>query len=48
MNTPTRYSSQLSERAVGMVLEHEPVYPSQWAVVTIRRANTFMVSEGAA
>ena len=33
MNTTKRYSPEVRERAVRMVLEHERDYPSQWAAI---------------
>ena len=33
MNTTKRYSPEVRERAVRMVLEHQPEYPSQWAAI---------------
>lgn len=33
MSTGTRYSPELRERAVRMVVEHGPDYPSQWAAI---------------
>jgi len=34
MGRPARYSPEVRERAVRMVLEHEREYPSQWAAMT--------------
>ena len=34
MGGSTRYSSEVRERAVGMVLEHRDEYESQWASLT--------------
>ena len=34
MGRSTRYSSEVRERAVGMVLEHRDEYESQWASLT--------------
>jgi transposase len=33
MSRGTRYSPELRERAVRMVFEHAPDYPSQWAAI---------------
>jgi transposase len=33
MARPSKYSPELRERAVRMVLEHAPDYPSQWATI---------------
>lgn len=33
MATTTRYSPEVRERAVRMVREHGPEYPSQWAAI---------------
>ena len=33
MNKPVRYSPEVRERAVRMVLEHQGEYPSQWAAM---------------
>jgi transposase len=33
MNTSKRYSPEIRERAVRMVLEHEEEYTSQWAAI---------------
>jgi transposase len=33
MNRPTPYPAELRERAVRMVFEHAPEYPSQWAAI---------------
>ena len=33
MGRPSRYSPEVRERAVRMVLEHEREYPSQWAAM---------------
>ena len=33
MNKRTRYSPEVRERAVRMVIEHERDYPSQWATI---------------
>ena len=33
MNTTKRYSAEVRERAVRMVVEHEGDYPSQWAAI---------------
>jgi transposase len=34
MDTSTRYSPEVRERAVRMVQEHEGEYPSEWAAIT--------------
>ncbi len=33
MDKRTRYSPEVRERAVRLVAEHEPEYPSQWAAI---------------
>jgi transposase-like protein len=33
MNTTKKYSPEVRERAVRMVLEHQSEYPSQWAAI---------------
>ncbi len=33
MNKPVRYSPEVRERAVRMVVEHQGEYPSQWAAM---------------
>ena len=33
MGRPSKYSPELRERAVRMVVEHAPEYPSQWATI---------------
>jgi transposase len=33
MARPSKYSPELRERAVRMVFEHSPEYPSQWATI---------------
>jgi transposase len=33
MNKPKTYSPEVRERAVRMVFEHTPEYPSQWAAI---------------
>jgi transposase len=33
MDKRTRYSPEVRERAVRLVREHEPEYPSQWAAI---------------
>jgi len=33
MNKPNKYSPEVRERAVRMVLEHRNEYPSQWAAI---------------
>jgi transposase len=33
MGRPNKYSPELRERAVRMVFEHAPEYPSQWAAI---------------
>ena len=33
MSRPSRYSPEFRERAVGMLLEHQSEYPSQWAAM---------------
>lgn len=34
MPTTTRFSPEVRERAVRLVQEHRPEYPSQWAAIT--------------
>jgi transposase len=34
MTTSPRYSAEVRERAVRMVLEHQSEYPSQWQAIT--------------
>ena len=33
MGRPSKYSPELRERAVRLVLEHAPEYPSQWVAI---------------
>ena len=33
MGRPSKYSPELRDRAVRMVIEHAPEYPSQWAAI---------------
>ena len=33
MNTTKKYSPEVRERAIQMVLEHQSEYPSQWAAI---------------
>jgi transposase len=33
MTSSTKYPPEVRERAVRMVFEHEPEYPSQWAAI---------------
>jgi len=33
MTRSTKYPPEIRERAVRMVFEHEPEYPSQWATI---------------
>ena len=35
MGRPSRYSSEVRERAVRMVLEHQGEYDSQWGAMTL-------------
>ena len=34
MGRPSRYAPEVKERAIRMVREHRPEYPSQWAAIT--------------
>lgn len=36
MNKRIRYSAEVRERAVRLVLEHEREYESQWAAIQLR------------
>ena len=47
MGRSTRYSSEVRERAVGMVLEHRDEYESQWASLTSIASKTGYASGGA-
>ena len=33
MNNPVKYSAEVRERAVRMVLEHQDTHSSQWAAI---------------
>jgi hypothetical protein len=41
MPRSTRYSSEVGERAVGMLVEHRAEYPSEWVMT-----GPLVVSEG--
>jgi transposase len=34
MGRPSKYAPEVRERAIRMVREHRPEYPSQWAAIT--------------
>jgi transposase len=34
MGRPSKYAPEVRERAIRMVQEHRPEYPSQWAAIT--------------
>jgi transposase len=34
MGRPSKYAPEVKERAIRMVREHRPEYPSQWAAIT--------------
>ena len=34
MGRPSRFAPEVKTRAVGMVHDHRPDYPSQWAAIT--------------
>jgi transposase len=46
MARPSKYSPELRERAVRMVLDHAPEYPSQWATIQSVAAKLGCSSEG--
>ena len=45
MTTSTKYPPEVRERAVRMVFEHEPEYPSQWATIRSVSAKFGMSAE---
>jgi len=45
MGRPSRYAPEVKERAIRMVREHRPEYPSQWAAITSIAAKLGCTSE---
>jgi len=48
MNKTTRYSPEIRERAVRIVLEHQADYDSQWAAMNSIAAKIGCTAEGTA
>ena len=45
MGRPSKYAPEVKERAIRMVREHRPEYPSQWAAITSIAAKLGCTSE---
>ena len=45
MGRPSKYAPEVKERAIRMVREHRPEYPTQWAAITSIAAKLGCTSE---